>query len=85
MNSIMHMPWIGRDIEIVKSFDPTYFGRKGVIIEETQRTLIVCENGRNICFPKQEIDFKLDSVDQIIKGSYVLQRSEDRIHKRYRS
>ena len=35
--------------------------------------------------PKQEIDFRLDSDDVIIRGSFVLQRSEDRIHRKYRS
>ncbi|RAH16685.1 MAG: hypothetical protein CMB56_000125 [Methanobacteriota archaeon] len=85
MTGILNMPWIGRDLEVVKSFDPTYHGRRGIIVEETQRTLIISENGRNICLPKQEIDFRLDCDDIIIKGSFVLQRSEDRIHRKYRS
>ena len=38
-----------------------------------------------ICLPKQEINFKIGQEDVIIKGSYVLQRSEDRIHRKYRS
>ena len=85
MNSIMHMPWIGRELEVIESFDPTYIGRKGLILEETQRTLIIDEEGRQICLPKQEIDFKIDREEIVIKGSFVLQRSEDRIHKKYRS
>ena len=85
MTGILNMPWIGRDLEVVKSFDPTYHGRRGIVVEETQRTLIISENGRNICLPKQEIDFRLDCDDIIIKGSFVLQRSEDRIHRKYRS
>jgi len=55
------------------------------VIEETQRTLTISEDGRQICLPKQEINFKIGQEDVIIKGSYVLQRSEDRIHKKYRS
>ncbi len=85
MTGILNMPWIGRDLEVVKSFDPTYSGRRGVVVEETQRTLIIRESGRNVCLPKQEIDFRLDSDDVIIRGSFVLQRSEDRIHRKYRS
>lgn len=85
MTGILNMPWVGRDLEVVKSFDPTYFGRRGVVVEETQRTLIISENGRHICLPKQEIDFRLDCDEIIIKGSFVLQRSEDRIHRKYRS
>ncbi len=84
MSSIMHMPWIGRELEVIGSFDPTYLGRKGLVIEETQRTLIINEEGRNICLPKQEINFKIDREDIVIKGSFVLQRSEDRIHRKYR-
>lgn len=84
MSSIMHMPWIGRELEVIGSFDPTYLGRKGLVIEETQRTLIINEEGRNICLPKQEINFKIDCEDIVIKGSFVLQRSEDRIHRKYR-
>ena len=41
MSSILHMPWIGRDLEVIRSFDPTYHGRRGMIVEETQRTLII--------------------------------------------
>ncbi|MAK04622.1 MAG: hypothetical protein CMA03_01880 [Euryarchaeota archaeon] len=84
MSSIIHMPWIGRELEVIGSFDPTYLGRKGLVIEETQRTLIINEEGRNICLPKQEINFKIDCEDIVIKGSFVLQRSEDRIHRKYR-
>tara|TARA_Y100001968_G_scaffold303126_1_gene317022 strand:+ start:498 stop:755 length:258 start_codon:yes stop_codon:yes gene_type:complete len=84
MSSIIHMPWIGRELEVIGSFDPTYLGRKGLVIEETQRTLIINEEGRNICLPKQEINFKIDREDIVIKGSFVLQRSEDRIHRKYR-
>jgi RNase P/RNase MRP subunit p29 len=84
MNTIMHMPWIGRDLKVINSRDPTYDGRRGIIIEETQRTLIICEDGRNICLPKQEIEFKIGPEEIVIKGSFVLQRSEDRIHRKYR-
>ena len=85
MSTIMHMPWIGRNLEVTGSFDPTYIGRKGLVVEETQRTLIIDEEGRHICLPKQGIDFKIDLEDIVIKGSFVLQRSEDRIHRKYRS
>ena len=85
MISIMHMPWIGRELEVIGSFDPTYVGRKGLVIEETQRTLIIDEEGKQICLPKQEINFKIGQENVVIKGSYVLQRSEDRIHRKYRS
>ena len=54
-------------------------------VEETQRTLIIDEEGRQICLPKQEINFKIGRENVVIKGSYVLQRSEDRIHRKYRS
>ena len=85
MNTIMHMPWIGRDLEVIRSRDPTYDGRRGVIVEETQRTLIIREEGRKICLPKQEIEFKIGLEEIVIKGSFGLQRSEDRIHRKYRS
>ena len=51
MISIMHMPWIGRELEVIGSFDPTYVGRKGLVVEETQRTLTINEEGRILyCF-----------------------------------
>ena len=84
MSSILYMPWIGLDLEVIRSFDPTYHGRRGMIVEETQRTLIISEEGRNICLPKQEIDFKIIGEEIVIKGSFVLQRSEDRVHRKYR-
>ena len=37
--SIMHAPWLAREIHVVESRDPTLVGVTGMIVEETRRTV----------------------------------------------
>ena len=82
MDSLINMPWLSRDIEVVGSTDPTLVGISGTILDETRRTLRVQTSNGNVTLAKDTIRFKIE--DEEIDGSSVGQRPEDRIGKRYR-
>ena len=83
MMSTMHMPWLSRNITVVESLDPTLVGLTGTVLDETRRTIrVLTDNGR-VRLAKNVITFRIDS-GELIEGSSVTQRPEDRINIRYR-
>ena len=82
--SIMHAPWLAREIHVVESRDPTLVGVTGMIVEETRRTLRVRTPSGEVTLPKDVITFTIDSEKDEIDGAAVTQRPDDRINRRYR-
>ena len=82
--SIMHAPWLAREIQVIGSRDPSLVGVIGMIVEETRRTLRVRTIGGEVTLPKDVITFTIDSEEVEIDGASVTQRPEDRINRRYR-
>ena len=83
MMSSIHMPWLSRNITVVESLDPTLVGLTGTVLEETRRTIRVLTDSGRVRLAKNVITFRIDS-GEIIEGSSVTQRPEDRINRRYR-
>ena len=83
MMSSIHMPWLSRSITVVESLDPTLVGLTGTVLEETRRTIRVLTDSGRVRLAKHVITFRIDS-GEIIEGSSVTQRPEDRINRRYR-
>ncbi|MEC9477624.1 MAG: ribonuclease P protein subunit [Candidatus Thermoplasmatota archaeon] len=82
--SVIHAPWLARDIHVVESRDPTLVGVTGMIVEETRRTLRVLTPNGEVTLPKDVITFTIDSEEVEIDGAAVTQRPEDRINRRFR-
>ena len=82
--SIMHAPWLAREIHVVESRDTTLVVVTGMIVEETRRTLRVRTPSGEVTLPKDVITFTIDSEKDEIDGAAVTQRPEDRINRRYR-
>ena len=82
MGSLINMPWLSRDIEVVGSTAPTLVGISGTVLDETRRTLRVHTANGNVTLAKDTIRFKIEGEE--IDGTSVAQRPEDRIGKRYR-
>ena len=83
MGDLLHMPWLSRTITVVDSPDPSLVGLRGTVLDETRRTIrVLTENGR-VRLAKDVITFTIDS-GEVIDGSAVTQRPEDRINRRYR-
>ena len=83
MMSSIHMPWLSRNLTVVDSLDPTLVGLTGTDLEETRRTIRVLTDSGRVRLAKNVITFRIDS-GEIIEGSSVTQRPEDRINRRYR-
>ena len=83
MMSTMHMPWLSRNITVVESLDPTLVGLTGTVLDETRRTIRVLTDSGRVRLAKNVITFRIDSAE-LIEGSSVTQRPEDRINRRYR-
>ena len=83
MMSSIHMPWLSRNLTVVDSLDPTLVGLTGTVLEETRRTIRVLADSGRVRLAKNVITFRIDS-GELIEGSSVTQRPEDRINRRYR-
>ena len=83
MMSSIHKPWLSRNLTVVDSLDPTLVGLTGTVLEETRRTIRVLTNSGRVRLAKNVITFRIDS-GELIEGSSVTQRPEDRINRRYR-
>ena len=83
MMSSIHMPWLSRNITVVDSLDPTLLGLTGTVLEETRRTIRGLTDSGRVRLAKNVITFRIDS-GELIEGSSVTQRPEDRINRRYR-
>ena len=83
MMSSIHMPWLSRNLTVVDSLDPTLVGLTGTVLEETRRTIRVLTDSGRVRLAKNVITFSIDS-GELIEGSSVTQRPEDRINRRYR-
>ncbi len=82
--NVRNMPWLGRNISVVSSSDPTLVGNSGLIIDETMRTILIQQGEQKLTMAKNVIRFTIDEDKDVIDGSLVKQRPEDRIHRRYR-
>ena len=83
MMSSIHMPWLSRNLTVVDSLDPTLVGLTGTVLAETRRTIRVLTDSGRVRLAKNVITFRIDS-GELIEGSSVTQRPEDRINRRYR-
>ena len=82
--NVRNMPWLGRSISVISSSDPTLVGNSGLIIDETMRTIKIQQGGQQLTMAKNVIRFTIDEEQDVIDGSLVKQRPEDRIHRRNR-
>ena len=83
MMSSIHMPWLSRNLTVVDSLDPTLVGLTGTVLEETRRTIRVLTDSGRVRLAKNVITFRIDS-GELIEGSSVTQRPEDRFNRRDR-
>ena len=83
MMSSIHIPCLSRNLTVVDSLDPTLVGLTGTVLEETRRTIRVLTDSGRVRLAKNVITFRIDS-GELIEGSSVTQRPEDRINRRYR-
>ena len=84
-NISQNLPWMGRRLTVVESTDASLVGRSGCVVDETLRTISIVEpdDNRRVIIGKASIKFQLDDETQVIDGSVVQVRPEDRINRRF--
>jgi RNase P/RNase MRP subunit p29 len=80
----MNTTWIGQRLTVVESTDSTLVGRSGDVIDETQKTVTIVENGQERVFGKASIQFTLNDGTTVLSGSSLRQRPEDRMSRNYK-
>ncbi|MEM1643368.1 MAG: ribonuclease P protein subunit [Desulfurococcaceae archaeon] len=80
--NITYHELIGLSIAIVEHPDRTLIGRRGLVIDETSKTLVLEEGFRRIRVLKEHgvFEFTLPSgVKVLVRGIEILGRPEDRL------
>ncbi len=80
---ILAHEWIGLEVEVIESPNPTEVGIKGVVVDETMNTLrIKTEKGLKIV-AKRGRTFRVRFAGKVlrVKGDLIAFRPEDRIKK----
>ena len=80
----MNTTWIGQLLTVVSSTDPTLVGRSGNVIDETQKTVTIIENGQERLLGKASIEFTLNDGTTVLTGASLRQRPEDRMSRNYK-
>ena len=75
--------FIGLQVKIKKCTDPTWTGKKGLIIDETKNTFLIeiKNETKRIGKKTAEFEFEINNEKITINGSKIIYRPEDRIKK----
>ncbi|MBL6732694.1 MAG: ribonuclease P protein subunit [Candidatus Poseidoniaceae archaeon] len=76
--------WLGKTLNVISSLDNTLVGRQGMVIDESQKTITIKEDGKMVKLGKASIKFTITDSDVVIDGTMVGQRPENRVHRKYR-
>ncbi|MBT4919897.1 MAG: hypothetical protein HON10_00710 [Euryarchaeota archaeon] len=76
--------WLGKNLNVISSLDNTLVGRQGMVIDESQKTITIIEDGKIVKLGKASIKFTITDSDVVIDGTMVGQRPENRVHRKYR-
>jgi RNase P/RNase MRP subunit p29 len=76
--------WLGKTLNVISSLDNTLVGRQGMVVDESQKTITIKEDGKMVKLGKASIKFTITNSDVVIDGTMVGQRPENRVHRKYR-
>ena len=75
---------LGKTLNVISSLDNTLVGRQGMVVDESQKTITIKEDGKMVKLGKASIKFTITDSDVVIDGTMVGQRPENRVHRKYR-
>ncbi len=78
------MSVIGEEVEVVRSTDPSKVGRKGTVVLETAKTLLLVSGGRKVRVEKSGILLRVSGSGKGVSGEELSGRLEDRLGARSR-
>ncbi len=73
------MSMIGNAITIASATDPTKVGRKGVVMTETAKTILLDVGGDSIRVEKHGVVFLISRSGEVVLGDDISGRPEDRL------
>ena len=82
--NIYNNNWLGKTLNVISSLDNTLVGRQGMVVDESQKTITIKEDGKMVKLGKASIKFTITDSDVVIDGTMVGQRPENRVHRKYR-
>jgi RNase P/RNase MRP subunit p29 len=72
------MNLVGETVTVISSTDPTKTGRRGKVVLETAKTLLLEDGGRVVRIEKQGSEFEVFGSRKVVTGSDISGRLEDR-------
>ncbi len=75
---------LGESVTVFDSTDPTKKGRKGDVVMETAKTLLLQTNGGRITVEKHGAVFIVSSTGEVLSGDDMKGRLQDRFGERKR-
>lgn len=73
--------YIGLEVEVAASPDPSTVGLRGTVVDETKHTFVVRGGGRDRRIPKRGARFRFPLAGIEVAGDEILFRPEDRVKK----
>ena len=85
--AIIQHEFIGLETKLAKSFNPSYLGIVGTVIDETRNTFVISQNNKRKTVVKDLAVFHFTLPDATIveiNGKVLVGRPEERLKKRTR-
>ena len=73
--------FIGREISVSSSANLTLKGKRGMVVDETKKTLVINDGKKQLVIPKDICSFEIRSGERSLEilGKAIVSRPEDRI------
>ncbi len=73
--------FLGREITVVESTNPTIEGIKGSVVNETKNMFLIASSGRVIKVPKSICRFSINMGERkfVVDGKFICYRPENRL------
>ena len=69
--------WLGKTLNVISSLDNTLVGRQGMVVDESQKTITIKEDGKMVKLGKAGIKFTITDSDVVIAVSYTHLRAHE--------
>ena len=73
---------IGLHVEVMRATDPSHVGVRGLVVDETMKTLVIEQEGKEKMIQKKGSVFRFDTRGGVeVKGDDILFRPEERVRR----
>lgn len=73
---------IGLQVEVKRATDPSHIGVRGLVVDETMKTLVIEQEGKEKMIQKKGSVFRFDTRGGVeVRGDDILFRPEERVRR----